>query len=75
MLSSAAEHALRYRGRRSTLVRHSAQRPGRLHDSNVMVIRSNLRWRSDVLELLWWNGETVRITLVINTHDREIIVW
>ena len=57
------------------LARHSAQRPGRLHDGKVMVMRSNLRWCSDVLELLCWSGETVRIAFVIDAHDREIIAW
>ena len=38
-------------------------------------MRSNLRWWSDLLELLCWNGETVRIAFVIDAHDREIIAW
>ena len=57
------------------LARHSARRPGRLHDGKVMVMRSNLRWCSDVLELHCWNGETMRIAFVIDAHDREIIAW
>ena len=57
------------------LARHSARRPGRLHDGKVMVMRSNLRWCSDVLELPCWNGEIVRIAFVIDAHDREIIAW
>ena len=57
------------------LTRHSARRPGRLHDGKVMVMRSNLRWCSDVLELPCWNGEIVRIAFVIDAHDREIIAW
>ena len=59
------------------LARHSAQRPGRLHDGKVMVMRSNsnLRWCSDVLELMCCNGEIVRIAFVIDAHDREVIAW
>ena len=57
------------------LARHNAKRPGQLHDGKVMVIQSNLRWGSDVLELLGWNGQTVRIAFVIDAHDREIIAW
>ena len=57
------------------LTRHSAQRPGRLHDGEVMVMRSNLRWCSDVLELLCWSGNTVRNAFMIDAHDREIIAW
>lgn len=58
-----------------SLARHRAQRPGRLHDGKVMVMRSNLRWYPDALELLCWNGETVRIVFVIGAHDRGIIAW
>ena len=57
------------------LARHSAQRPGRLHDGKVMVMRSNLRLCSEVLELLCWNGEIVRIAFVIDARDREIFAW
>ena len=57
------------------LARHSARRPGRLHGGHVVVMRSNLRWCSDVLELSCWNCETVRIAFVIDAHDREIIAW
>ena len=39
------------------LQRHSGRRKGRLHDGKVAVIRSNLRWCSDVFEILCWNGD------------------
>ena len=58
-----------------SLVRRSARRPERLHDGKVMEMRSNLRWCSDVLELLRWNGETVHIAFVIDAHYGEIIAW
>jgi len=36
---------------------------------------SNRRWCSDALEFACWNGEVVRVTFVIDAHDREVIAW
>jgi putative transposase len=57
------------------LERHSGRRPGRVHDGKVIVMRSNLRWCSDVFEIACWNGEIVRVAFVIDAHDREVIGW
>ena len=57
------------------LERHSGRRPGRIHDGRVIVMHSNLRWCSDVFEITCWNGESVRVALVIDAHDREVIGW
>ena len=57
------------------LERHSGRRPGRMHDGKVVVMRSNLRWCSDVFEIACWNGEIVRVAFVIDAHDREVIGW
>jgi transposase InsO family protein len=57
------------------LQRHSGDRPGRIHDGKVVVMRSNLRWCSDGFEIACWNGEVVRGAFVIDAHDREIIAW
>jgi len=57
------------------LERHSGDRPGRVHDGKVVVMRSDLRWCSDGLEFLCWNGSIVRVAFVIDAHDREIIAW
>jgi len=52
------------------LQRHSGRRKGRLHDGKVIVMRSNLRWCSDVFEITCWNGDIVRIVFVIDAHER-----
>lgn len=57
------------------LQRHSGRRMGRLHDGKVVVIRSNLRWCSDVFEITCWDGDIVRIVFVIDAHDREVLAW
>jgi putative transposase len=57
------------------LQRHTGRRKGRLHDGKVVVMRSNLRWCSDIFEITCWNGEIVRIVFVIDAHDREVLAW
>ena len=57
------------------LQRHAGNRPGRVHDGKVVVMRSNLRWCSDVFEITCWNGDIVRVAFVIDAHDREAIAW
>jgi putative transposase len=57
------------------LTRHTGRRRGRLHDGKVVVMRSNLRWCSDVFEVTAWNGEIVRVVFVIDAHDREVLAW
>lgn len=57
------------------LEKHTAQRPGRIHDGKVVVMRSNLRWCSDGFEYTCWNGEIVRAAFVIDAHDREVVAW
>ena len=57
------------------LARHTGRRVGRVHDGKVIVMRSNLRWCSDGFEISCWNGDLIRIALIIDAHDREIIAW
>lgn len=58
-----------------TLERHTASRPGRIHDGVVIALRSNVRWCSDHLEMHARNREVVRILFVLDACDREIIAW
>jgi putative transposase len=53
----------------------TGRREGRTHDGKVAVMRSNLRWCSDVLEFTCWNGEVIRLAFLIDAFDREIIAW
>ncbi len=55
------------------LQRHTGYRQERTHDGKVMVMRSNLRWCSDGLEIACWNGEKVRAAFIIDAFYREII--
>lgn len=53
----------------------SGGRAGRVHDGKVMVEASNIRWCSDALEFVCWNGEVVRMAFIIDAFDREIIAF
>ena len=57
------------------LARKYSERPGHVHDGKVIVMRSNLRWRSDGFEFTCWTGDVVRGAFLIDAHDREIIAW
>ena len=68
------KRVLRIFGRHGlTLERSTGRREGRVHDGKVAVMASNLRWCSDALEIVCWNGERVRIAFIIDAFDREII--
>lgn len=70
------KRVLRLMGQNGMLVtRHTGRRLGRVRDGKVIVMRSNLRWRSDGFEIACWNGEVVRAAFIIDAHDREIIAW
>jgi len=57
------------------LERSGFDRPERIHDGKVIMMRSNLRWCSDGLEFTSWNGDVIRLAFLIDAHDREIISW
>ena len=57
------------------LQRSGLPRPERRHDGKVIMMRSNLRWCSDALEVTCWNSEVVRVAFLIAAHDHEIISW
>ena len=57
------------------LERSGFDRPERIHNGKVIMMRSNLRWCSDGLEFTCWNGDVIRAAFLIDAHDREIISW
>jgi len=54
-----------------TLERCTDRREGRIHDGKVAVMASSLRWYSDGLEIVCWNGEKVRIAFIIDAFARS----
>lgn len=57
------------------LQRHTAQRPAETHNGVVVALRSKVRWCSDHLELRARDSQVVRVLVVIDACDREIIGW
>jgi transposase InsO family protein len=62
-------------GQNLLLARRYTQPPDRSHDGKVVTLRSNLRWCSDGLEFVCWNGDVIRAAFIPGAHDREIIAW
>lgn len=57
------------------LERPGFERPERIHGGKVIMMRSNLRWCSDGLEVSCRNRDVIRAAFRIDAHDREIISW
>ena len=48
-------------------------RPVRAHTGDIITLASNMRWCSDMFEILCWNGQKVRIAFAMDCCDREIM--
>jgi len=55
--------------------RHRTQRPGRRHEGGVAVLQSNRRWACDITTLKLWNGQKIRLAVIIDCADRMIPAW
>jgi putative transposase len=47
----------------------------RLHDGNVITLKSNLRWCSDAFEIRCWSGERVQVAFAMDCCDREVMTY
>ena len=54
-----------------TLQKSVSPLPKRPHLGQVITIKSNVRYCSDILEFKCWNGEKVFIAFSLDCHDRE----
>jgi transposase InsO family protein len=52
-----------------------SKKPKRLHLGNVITLKSNTRWCSDIFTIMCWNGERVQVGFSLDCHDREAIAW
>ena len=55
------------------LSRYTGRKTARTHDGKIITLKSNLRWCSDVFEIICWNGEVVRVAFSLDCCDREIM--
>lgn len=52
---------------------HIGRRAIGTHEDTIVAPASNKRWASDGLDMPCRNGEVIRVSFAIDTHDREII--
>lgn len=50
-------------------------KPKRPHLGQVITIKSNMRYCSDILEIRCWNGEKVFVGFSLDCHDREAMAY
>jgi transposase InsO family protein len=43
------------------------------HDGRVTTLKSNLRWCTDIFNILCWNGDLVRVLFSLDCCDREVM--
>lgn len=55
--------------------RNRARGATRPHTGVIQVDDSNKRWASDITSIKCWNGEKIRLAIVIDCCDRSIISW
>ena len=66
-----------YLKRKAWLASHRKRtlRPGRRHEGKVAVPQSNRRWACDITTLKLWNGQKLRLAVIIDCADRMILGW
>jgi transposase InsO family protein len=47
----------------------------RPHEGQVITLKSDLRWCSDMFEIRCWNGDKVHVAFSLDCCDRESISW
>ena len=60
------------RANRLLLQKHTG-RPLRAHTGDIITLASNMRWCSDIFEILCYNGQKVRTAFAMDCCDREIM--
>ncbi len=50
-------------------------KPTRLHDGQVVTLRSDLRWCPDSFEIRCWNGDRVQVAFSLDCCDREVMAY
>lgn len=57
------------------LLRRYTGRTARAHDGVVMTQTTNIRWCSDVFEIICWSGERLRVAFSMDCCDREVMSY
>jgi len=59
---------------RLLLQKHTG-RPTRTHDGEIITLKSNTRWCSDVFAIICWNAEIVWVAFSLDCCDREVMSY
>ncbi len=59
----------------SLILERFTVKPKRPHLGQVITIKSNIRYCSDILEIRCWSGEKIFIAFSLDCHDREAMSW
>lgn len=59
----------------SLLLQKHTGRPTRTHDGEIITLKSNTRWCSDVFAIICWNAEIVWVAFSLDCCDREIMSY
>ena len=57
------------------ITRNKTRGSGRQHSGKVSVPKINTRWASDITSIKCWNGEKLKVAVVLDCCDRSIISW
>ena len=55
--------------------RNRTRGSSRPHTGKISVLNPNTRWASDITSIKCWNGEKMRLAIIIDCCDRSIIAW
>ena len=57
------------------ITRNRTRSSGRDHSGTISVPEINTRWASDITSIKCWNGEKIRVAVILDCCDRSIISW
>lgn len=57
------------------ITRNRTRGVGRDHSGKIEVPEINTRWASDITSIKCWNGEKIRVAVVLDCCDRSVISW
>lgn len=67
------KHVYRLMREESLLLKRFGRKPSRTHEGQVITMKSDMRYASDIFHISCWNGDLVRVAFVIDCCDREVI--
>ncbi len=57
------------------LLQKHTGRPARTHEGEIITLKSNTRWCSDIFAIICWNAEIVWVAFSLDSCDREVMSY